>query len=98
MLTKETKYHIINTLMPYHPERIGIFGSYARGEQRSDSDLDILITFKDKVSLLRLVQLQQSLSDQLGVAVDLVTEGSIKNKRLKKYIYKDLINIFHAEE
>ena len=84
--------------MPYHPERIGIFGSYARGEQRNDSDLDILITFKDKISLLRLVQLQQSLSDQLGVAVDLVTEGSVKNKRLKKYIHKDLINIFRAEE
>ncbi len=81
-------------LLPYHPARISVFGSFARGENNKDSDLDILIKFKDRISLLKLVQIEQELSDMLGIPIDLVTENSLKNPRLKKSIERDLITIY----
>ena len=85
---------LLSFLLPYRPLRVGIFGSYARGEQNQESDLDILIQFRDRMSLLRLVQIEQGLSDELGIPIDLVTENSLRNPRLKKSIYKDLITIY----
>jgi predicted nucleotidyltransferase len=75
---------IINYLEPYKPERIGIFGSYAREEQTKDSDIDILVSFKETISLFDLVRIHQELSDLLGIKVDVVTEGALKNETLKK--------------
>lgn len=94
MLTSFLQENIIQFLQPYNPERISIFGSYARGEQRPDSDLDILIQFKERIGLLKLVQIEQELSDKIGVKVDLVTENAIKNPHLKASIEEDLITIF----
>ena len=94
MIDNQIQNQVINTLLPYEPFRIGVFGSYARGENNENSDLDILISFKRKISLLKLVQIQQELSDKLGIKVDLVTENGLKNPRLKNYIKKDLISIY----
>jgi predicted nucleotidyltransferase len=84
---------ILQYLLPFHPDRVGVFGSFARGEQKEGSDLDILIKFKDRIGLLKLVQIEQELSDILGIRIDLVTENSLKNPRLKAYIEQDLIVI-----
>lgn len=97
MLDTKLKDQVIALLEPYEPARIGVFGSYARGENTQKSDLDLLISFKSQIGLLKLVQIQQELGDKLGVEVDLVTEKSLKNPRLKKYIYQDLIMIFHEK-
>ncbi|MFC2080440.1 nucleotidyltransferase family protein [Bacteroidota bacterium] len=80
--------------MPYGPERIGLFGSFARGEDNSESDIDILVKFNKTLSLLDLVKIHNELSQQIGKRIDLVTEPSLKNERLKKYIYKDLQIIY----
>jgi len=56
----------------YHVESLGLFGSYLHGTQRPDSDLDVLVTFSATPSLLRLIELENYLSDLLGVKVDLV--------------------------
>ena len=85
---------IISTLKEFNPERIGIFGSFARNENTPGSDLDILVKFKDGISLLQLIKLENSLSEKLNVKVDLVTEGAISNKKLKEYIQKDLQIIY----
>lgn len=85
---------IINYLMPYGPERIGLFGSFARGEDNSESDIDILVKFNTTLSLLDLVKINNELSQQIGKKIDLVTEPSLKNERLKKSIYKDLQIIY----
>ena len=98
MLDERLIKQVIAVLMPYHPSRIGVFGSFARGEQKKGSDLDILISFKKKTSLLKLVQIQQELSDELGMQVDLVTENSLKNPRLKNTIHQELITIFQDEK
>jgi len=56
---------------------LGVFGSYSRGEQKEKSDLDILVKFSTRKSLLDLVRIERRLSEILGVKVDLVTEGSV---------------------
>ncbi|MBC6366729.1 nucleotidyltransferase family protein [Algoriphagus sp. AK58] len=76
----------------YHPKFIGIFGSYARGDQAINSDLDILIDFEENVNLIDLIGLEQELSELLGLKVDLVTQKSIYPP-LKSIIENDLIRI-----
>lgn len=71
---------------------IGVFGSYARDEQRGQSDLDLLIDFRSRVNLLDLIGLEQELSEKLGIQVDLTTVKSVHDS-LKPYIEKDLIRI-----
>lgn len=62
----------------YHVASLAIFGSHLRGEARSDSDLDVLVRFHRPPSLLRLIELEQYLSDLLNVSVDLVLRDSLK--------------------
>jgi len=66
---------------------IGIFGSYIRGEQRPDSDLDILIELSRpaKISLFGLVQLESYLSDLLDIKVQTAIKRNLK-PRLQSHI------------
>lgn len=73
-----------------NPTLLGVFGSYARGEENDKSDLDILIDFDMKVDLLELIGIEQELSELLGIKVDLITLRSV-NASLKPYIESDLI-------
>lgn len=68
---------IIMLLQKYNPAKICIFGSYVRGSQRPDSDLDILVDFQERKSLLTLIRIERELSEALGIKVDLLTESSI---------------------
>lgn len=58
-----------------------LFGSFARGEETPDSDVDILVLFDQKtgngVSLLRHVSIAMGLEDLLGKKVDLITDGTL---------------------
>jgi predicted nucleotidyltransferase len=89
----EIKNIILSHLKGFNPSKIGIFGSFARGDNKKGSDIDILVEFKVAPSLLTLIKLENDLSEILGVKVDMVTTGALKNKRIKKSIQKDLINI-----
>lgn len=62
----------------YRVTSLGLFGSYLHGTQQPDSDLDILISFSEAPSLLRLIELENYLSDLLGVKVDLVVRDALK--------------------
>jgi predicted nucleotidyltransferase len=64
----------------YSVEKLEIFGSYVREEQKKDSDLDILITFRKAPSLLTFIAIENYLSDLLEVKVDLVMKDSLKPK------------------
>ena len=60
----------------YHVQRLAVFGSFAHGNARPDSDLDILIEFEDgKTPGLRFFTLQRELSELFGRDVDLNTAG-----------------------
>ncbi len=94
MKRAEIHSKIIAYLKRFGARRIGIFGSFARNEQNPKSDLDILISFSSTLSLLQLVRIERELSEILGIKVDLVTEPSLKNKKLRKYIEDDLQIIY----
>ena len=64
----------------YNVETLEVFGSYVRSEQKKDSDLDVLVTFKEDPSLLTFIAIENYLSDLLGVKVDLVMKDSLKPK------------------
>jgi len=61
----------------YHVASLKVFGSVVRGEERKDSDIDLLVQFVRPVSLLTLVRLERDLSALFGRKVDLVTEHAI---------------------
>ncbi|MBW4555328.1 MAG: nucleotidyltransferase family protein [Trichormus sp. ATA11-4-KO1] len=62
----------------YQVRELGIFGSYVRKEQTETSDVDLLVEFFETPSLLKFVNLENYLSDNLGVKVDLVHKGGLK--------------------
>ena len=86
-MTRETNLNqLLETLRPqlpllredYNVETLEVFGSYVRQEQKTDSDLDILVTFTEAPSLLKFIRLENHLSDMLGIRVDLVMKDSLK--------------------
>jgi len=62
----------------YAIETLEVFGSWAHGEASTDSDLDLLVTFREKPGLIKFVEIQDELSDLLGLEVDLVMRTAIK--------------------
>jgi uncharacterized protein len=71
---------------------IGFFGSYVRGEQKSTSDLDVLVDFYESPSLFHFVELEDFLSQHLGIKVDLVMRDSLK-PRIKDSILGEAIYV-----
>lgn len=62
----------------YKVRELGVFGSYVRQEQTEASDVDVLVEFSETPSLLKFVNLENYLSDNLGVKVDLVHKTGLK--------------------
>lgn len=87
---KTLKPKIIRILKKKGIKRAGIFGSFARGEQKKNSDIDILISFNG--SLLGLVRIERELEGNLGIKVDLLTYSGI-NPLLKKRILNEEVRI-----
>lgn len=73
----------------------GLFGSRARGEARPDSDVDLLIKFKQPIGLFGLVHLENEIAEVLRKKVDLVTEGAL-SKHVMPYVMKDL-KVFYGQ-
>lgn len=75
--------------------QIGVFGSVARGEAGEESDIDLLVRFSKRISLLEMVALERKLSDALGRKVDLLTEAAI-SPYLRERIARDVQVIYAA--
>jgi len=99
MLADNIKQEIITELKTIQPNWIGVFGSYARDEENDESDIDIMIQLGDIIpSIFKFSELQHRISNKIGKKLDLVTDEQIKNKILKKIIWRDLSIIYNHEE
>ena len=96
MITKE---QILKTLAEDKSElqrqfkvrRLALFGSYARGEQRTDSDVDILVEVDPSIGL-DFVTLAERIEKLLGTSVDLVSSRAVNSKAMK-FIEPELIYV-----
>ena len=88
MELEELKNKILPTLERYEVKRAAVFGSFVRGEQTRDSDVDVLVEFKGEKSLLDLAGLKIELEETLKRKVDVLTYNSLhpllKDKILKE--------------
>ncbi len=76
----------------YHVKKIGVFGSYVRGEQKKSSDVDILVEFEESIGFFAFMEMEEYISTILGVKVDLVTKNALK-PRIGKHILKEVVAI-----
>lgn len=86
---------IIETLKPYNPKRIGLFGSVARNEENASSDIDILYSFEKPISLFIKFRLLEELKAKLFKEIDLVSEKAI-HEEIRRYVYNDLKLIYES--
>ncbi len=91
--------HVLSLLNAHRHEieRFGVtslrlFGSVARGEASEDSDVDLLVSFREAPSFSGYMKLRIFLEDLLGAKVDLVTESGLR-ERVRPFVEKDAIRV-----
>lgn len=94
--------HILTTLRNALPElqsryavqSLAIFGSVARGDDRPDSDVDIVVTFLPTatVTLFHLIRMKAALEDLLHCEVDLITQGSMR-PRMREAVNREAVRV-----
>ena len=97
---KVNRQEVIQTLSTAKPvlaerygvTRLALFGSTVRGEARPDSDVDIVVAFDGPATSERYFGVQFYLEDELGCAVDLVTEKALRPE-LKPYIDREAVYV-----
>jgi len=102
MLTQITKkqkgleFKVDDICSKYGINYLGLFGSVARGEEKPESDIDLLVKFKktNKLGLFELENLREELENKFGRKVDLVTK---LNKYIEPYAKKDLKTIYEKK-
>lgn len=75
----------------YPISELGVFGSYARGDNNENSDIDILVDFNGRIGI-KFISLAHELEDTFRMKIDLVSRGGIKPKYLP-YVEKSLIHV-----
>ena len=93
----EIKKKIEPVLKKYPISYAGVFGSFARGEEKSESDIDIMIRLKPNniFSLFDLICVESELAKKIGRKVDLATEKNI-GRYIKSSVFRDLKPIYEA--
>ena len=76
-------------------DRLGIFGSVARGEATKESDVDLLVRFSKPKSLLTIIGLEEEMEAIIGRPVDLLTEAAL-SPYIRENIVQDLVVIYEA--
>jgi len=79
--------HKMELKQKYNVKEIGIFGSYVRGDQKRKSDIDILVEFEEVPGLFKFIELEDYLTEILGIKTDLVMKDA-----LKPYIGKHILD------
>ena len=86
------RQHLLEISRKYSVSYLGIFGSYVRGEQEPESDLDILVEFEEAPSFFEYIRLEDYLSEILGVKVDLVMKSALK-LAIGKHILEEVVAV-----
>ena len=94
-LLSKIKEKTLPIFIKYGVSQAAVFGSVARGEDTSDSDVDMIVSIKKKIGVYEFVALKDELENALGKKVDLVSKGTI-NKYIRPYIEKDIVNIYEG--
>jgi uncharacterized protein len=89
---EDLKERVLPTLRRHGVRRAAVFGSYSKGLQRPDSDIDLLVEFEEGRSLFDLSGLRIDLTELLGRETDVVTYGAL-HPRLREAILKDQVPI-----
>ena len=76
----------------YGVKEIGIFGSYVRGEANQDSDVDILVEFEKPIGFFKFLELEEYLSNLIGIKVDPVSKKALK-PHIGKYILEEVVPV-----
>lgn len=84
---------LIEVCRRYDVSFLGVFGSFAKGSATADSDIDLLVQFSKRKSLLDLVRIEREVSEALGRDVDLLTEASI-SPHLRERIKAETIVLY----
>ena len=90
----EVDLHSITKILEENDvEYAGVFGSRARGDNKPQSDVDLLVRFRKTPGLFRFIGLQNKLSDSLGVPVDLMTEDGL-SPYVRDAVLRDLRTVY----
>jgi len=76
----------------YGVKEIGIFGSFARGEEKDDSDVDILVEFDGPIGFFKFLELEEFLSNLISRKVDLVSKKALK-PHIGKHILEEVVTV-----
>ena len=90
---EEVKKLAIPVLKGYNIKKAAVFGSFARGDAKENSDIDLLVKYKEGTSLFDVVRLQNDLETVLGRKVDLVSYDFI-DKYIKERVLKESISLY----
>jgi len=91
-IRKDLRSHLPELRERYGITYLGIFGSYVRGEQKTTSDVDLLVEFDRPGTLLDFIHLQNDLVDLLGVRVDLVEKSGLK-PAIRPYVLAEVVPV-----
>lgn len=94
MNLERIEYYVVELAKEYGAAKVSLFGSFARGDQHSDSDVDILLE-KGAIKGMQVLDFQEELSKKLGRKVDVVTTAGA-SKRFLDRIADDAIMLYEA--
>lgn len=93
-MIEDIKKNIIAVINKYPIDKAAIFGSYANGTNKKNSDIDILVNFNSFIGIFEFLELKENLEAVLNKKVDLLTYKSLENSLIKDEILKGAIEIY----
>lgn len=94
-MTRDQILEKLRTLKPWLKERgivrVRLFGSYARGEARPDSDIDLLVELERPLGL-DLFRIEEDLGEKLGAKVQMVTDAALTNRIVRRHALSEAID------
>jgi predicted nucleotidyltransferase len=76
-------------------EMLGVFGSVARGQDTPESDIDMIVRFREPVGLIEFIDVENEIESALGRHIDLGTEASV-HPLIRKNVFRDLKIVYEG--